>query len=153
MIRVVDKGWEGMDELPNDLIRAERPRATRLVKRAAVLFQNEWKRTLTGQRHGRFYKVSKTGALHRAAAPGEPPAVLIGALRNSIGHTEPKWVGLTVSSEVGSGLGAGDAANAYARRQEFGGVDSRGVYIPPHPHAAPTTQRVEPRIDAMWRAG
>lgn len=153
MIRVIDHGWQGLETLPADLMRELRPRAERQVLAAALLFEGELKRTLSGPRSGRTYKVSQTGELHVAAAPGEPPAVLSGALRNSIGHTRPRWRGPSISSEVGSGLGAGDAADAYARRQEFGGADSRGVYIPPHPWMAPTVERVEPRIDAMWRSG
>ena len=54
------------------------------AKAAALLAQREIQQQLTGQRSGAFYKVSKTGALHQASAPGESPAVLSGDLRGSI---------------------------------------------------------------------
>lgn len=151
MIRFVTSDeWEGLDGLGEELLRELRPRAEQAVKRAAVYFEGELKKTLTGRRSGRTYRVSRTGTLHVASAPGEPPAVLTGALRNSIGHSRPRWEGLAVSSEVGTGLGAGNASEAYARRLEFGGADSRGVYIAPRPYMAPTAERVEPVIGAMW---
>lgn len=156
MIRFRDEKWEGLDGLGDDVLRELRPRAERAVKTAAVRFEAELKRTLTGARSGRTYRVSRTGALHVASAPGEPPAVLTGALRNSMGHTEPKWQGFTVSSEVGSGLGVKatgtDDPDAYARRLEFGGSDSRGVYIAPRPYMQPTSDRMEPVIQQIFEA-
>lgn len=54
------------------------------AKAAALLAQREIQEQLQGQRTGEFYKVSKTGELHQASAPGESPAVLSGDLRGSI---------------------------------------------------------------------
>lgn len=91
MIRVNDSEWEGLDGMGEEELRELRPRAERVMKRAALHFQNELKRTLTGRRSGRTYVISRTGKVHVASAPGEPPAVLFGALRNSIGHRGPVW--------------------------------------------------------------
>lgn len=58
---------------------------TNLNARTAALYaEAQIKRTLTGQRSGRVYKVSKTGKPHIASAPGEAPAVRTGDLRASI---------------------------------------------------------------------
>lgn len=141
--------WIGLDNLDDELLEALKPDAERAVFLAGQHFANEIKVTLTGKRRGRSYKVSKTGRLHVASAPGEPPAVLFDNLRGSVGHTDPKWEGLAVSSEVGPGIAAGRKANvskAYARRMELGGGDSRGVYIAPRPYMEPTAMRVEPEI-------
>jgi hypothetical protein len=138
-----------------DEIRLE---AEAAMKTALVLFEGEVKKTLTGSRSGRTYKVSKTGRLHVASAPGEAPAVLMGNLRNSVGHSGPEWDGrYTIQGEVGPGLGqeptgdSPDPGKAYARRLELGGADSRGTMIEPRPYMAPTGQRVEPRIEAIFR--
>lgn len=56
----------------------------RNAKAAALLAQREIQQQLTGQRSGTEYKVSKTGEMHTASAPGESPGVLSGDLRASI---------------------------------------------------------------------
>lgn len=151
--------WEGLDGLSESLLAELRPEAEHRVKRALVHFANELKITLTGARSGRTYKVSKTGRLHVASAPGEPPAVLFGALRNSVGHSEPEWDGWTIAGEVGIGLGkppAGDRPDpetSYGPRLEFGGIDSRGIRILPRPYMEPTAVRVEPQIEAILEGG
>jgi hypothetical protein len=153
MIKIKGGKWVGLDTLAADELKALRPQAEVAVFRGARHFVNEIKRTLTGPRSGRPYKVSRTGRTHIAAAPGQPPAVLFGNLRNSVGHTDPKWTGLTISAEVGPGLTGGDEskiATGYARRQEYGGVDSRGVYVPAHPYMEPTAVRVEPQLDQIF---
>ncbi len=160
MINIKVSEWQNIRELSAPKLLDEmRPAAGLAMKEALVLFEGEVKKTLSGSRSGRTYKVSDTGAMHIAAAPGEPPAVLLGHLRNSVGHTGPTWEGATVSGEVGPGLGqapSGDAADpgeAYARIQELGGMTGRGhaARIPPHPYMAPTAERVEPRIQEIFR--
>jgi HK97 gp10 family phage protein len=42
-------------------------------------FERRWQMLLRQPKHGRFYRVSKTGAKHRASAPGEAPAARSGA--------------------------------------------------------------------------
>lgn len=158
MLDVPSDKWEGLDGLGEEAMEELRPRAEAVVKAAGLYFAGEIKTTLTGARSGRTYKVSKTGQLHVASAPGEPPAVLMGALRNSIGSSEPVWEGDAVSVEIGPGIGTTpgggdqDPADSYARRMEMGGADSRGIMIEPRPYMAPTELRVTPVIDAMLKA-
>jgi hypothetical protein len=148
--------WEGLDGMGDETLRELRPRAENLVTDGAVMFVGELKSTLTGRRSGREYKVSKTGKLHVASAPGEPPAVLFGALRNSIGYRKPTWVGWTVQSEVGTGLGVNAVDNrtssSYAARMEFGGISFHPwpVKIRPRPYMAPTALRMEPRLEKLF---
>lgn len=148
--------WENEEELGADALLAEvRGPAVVAVRAAAIYFSSEVKRTLTGRRTGRAYVLGSR--VHIASAPGEPPAVLYGNLRNSVGYSEPRWEGLVVTSEVGPGLGqapaagAPDPAKSYARRLELGGVDSRGVRILPRPYMEPTALRVAPVIEAMLK--
>lgn len=153
MIRIESSGWEGLEGMGEAALRELRGTAEREVKAGALYFEAELKKTLTGRRSGRTYRVSRTGRTHVASAPGEPPAVLFGALRNSIGHRGPTWKGWAVEAEVGTGLGVGggnDPSAAYARRLEFGGIDSRGVYIAPRPYMAPTEERVRPVLEQRW---
>lgn len=146
--------WENLEQLPPELLDELKPKAELAVLQAVTYFSNELKLTLTGQRTGRVYRVSKRGPPHIASAPGEPPAVLTGALRNSVGFSRPVWDGLTVEAEVGVGLGTKpkggkDPFTSYARRLEFGGVDRRGIRILPRPYMEPTSIRVEPMIDQI----
>lgn len=164
MIRMESR-TQGIEGFAAGLVRETELDGVQAVKLAAVLFQNEVKLTLTGQRSGRLYRVPGTsGAVHQASAPGEPPAVLFGHLRNSIGHTDPVvkrgQAFVIITAEVGTGLGVGAQAvrnaeedpRAYARRLELGGVDSRGVRILPRPYIRPAQEKVEPKIGALWRS-
>lgn len=154
MIKFKTTRWEGIKGLDRRLLALLRPKAERAVFDAALHYANELKRTLSGRRSGLPYKVSKTGELHIASAPGEPPAVLFDHLRGSVGFTDPKWSGLSIGSLVGPGLGGSaqdqDISRAYAPRMEYGGSDSRGVYIAPRPYMAPTAARVEPQIEVIF---
>lgn len=156
MLDIKSVEWENLEGLGDELLEEMRPAAIDVMIRIGVLGTNELKKTLTGKRSGRVYTVSRTGALHVASAPGEPPAVLFGNLRNSMGYSRPRWRGLIIEIEIGSALGQGssggrDVSDAYARRLEYGGTDSRGVYIAPRPYMDPTFERVDPRIDEMVR--
>jgi hypothetical protein len=81
--------------------------------------------------------------------------VLFGILRNSVGHSKPKWDGYTVEVEVGVGLGkrtrkgAPDPSTTYARRLEYGGADSRGVMILPRPYLEPSVQQAQVAMDKI----
>lgn len=147
---------EGLDGFSEDLIGETIPAMIRGVEEAEILFVNQIKRELTGKRTGRTYRVPGTKrAVHVASAPGEAPAVLFGHLRNSIGYEKPVHRGDRVTGEVGTGLGIGEAqgdiANAYARRLELGGTDSRGITILPRPYIRPAQDKVEPSIVRLWR--
>lgn len=155
MINVGPGEWEGLEGLSESLLQEIRPEATIAMKEALVRFEGIIKETLTGARSGRSYKVSKTGRLHVASAPGEPPAVLFGNLRNSVGHNGPTWNRWTVFGTVGVGLGQApggatpDPSRTYARRLELGGIDSRGVMIQARPYMAPSAVKAEPIIGAL----
>lgn len=138
--------------------------ARRLVKAGALHMEGAIKEKLSGSRSGRTYRVPNTlSAVHVASAPGEPPAVLFGHLRNSIGHTEPEVRGNMVTSDVGPGLGTGaraaDAAaedpRGYARILELGGLAGRGhsVRIRPRPYMRPAFAEEEPIVVGMWERG
>lgn len=136
-VRVDTIGMEGFAE---GLLDELRPRAEVAVRDGSILLEAQVKQTLTGRRHGRPYKASKTGRLHIASAPGEPPAVLYGRLRNSIAHRPPTWDGDTVEAETGTNV-------VYARRLEEGGRDSRGVFIAARPYFRPGLEQARPSIE------
>ncbi len=56
------------------------------MHKASIEVVNEAKRSMSTQKSGESYKVSKTGALHVASRAGEAPAVLTGRLRASLTH-------------------------------------------------------------------
>lgn len=158
----VQGDWENLDEISaEELLKELRPHAEAAVFDAVLHMEGAVKRTLTGTRSGRTYRVplrkNSRGALrdHIASKEGEPPAVLYGALRNSIGHSKPKWFGpYSVTAEYGPGLAQGpkavrDAARGYARRLEYGGGDSRGGYIEARPYMEPTEQRERPKVEGI----
>jgi hypothetical protein len=150
--------WEGLDGMGEEILNELRPRAEALVKQGLLLAESAVKRRLSGARSGRTYRVSRTGRLHVASAPGESPAVMFGNLRNSIGHSGPTWEGYAVGGEYGPGLGTmpGDATAdpmSYARRLELGGVDSRGVMIEARPYMAPAAEEVRPVIERLFEEG
>lgn len=163
MIKVESTRWHNVQGIDAEvLLREIRGEARLATKEALVLFEGEVKKTLTGQRSGRTYKVGARGLgsgtrSHTASAPGEPPAVLFGNLRGSIGHEGPHRRPWGYEGSVGPGIGQDltsderDAANAYARRLDLGGVDSRGVRILPRPYMDPSARRARPRIEALWR--
>lgn len=58
--------------------------ATQRMFAATQEVRNEVLETLSGERTGRTYKVPGTQVEYTASAPGEPPAVATGQLRNSV---------------------------------------------------------------------
>lgn len=159
MIGVRSEDWEGLEGMGEEMLRELKPKATKLMWDAGTRFQAELKTKLSGKRTGRTYRVSKTGRLHVASAPGEPPAVRLGALRNSMGFSKPKWERWMIAMEVGSGLGIGQEkgspAEAYARRLEFGGISFHPwpIKIAARPYMAPTAQKMDPIIQRIFEAG
>lgn len=161
-IMLSETEWENLETIDaTELLNTMRPDGELAMKEALLLFEKTIKEQLTGTRTGRTYKVSKTGRLHIASAPGESPAVLFDNLRGSVGHEGPEWVGFTVVGTVGPGLGQPprgpkDAAKAYARRMEFGGSSktpkgSGIVRIDARPYMAPAQDTAEPLMDAIFR--
>lgn len=154
--------WVGLDNLGEEALESLRAGAADGVEQAVMHLEEAVKQTLKGQRSGRVYQVSKTGKLHTASAPGEPPAVLWGQLRRSITHSRPRWDGWTIAADVGTNV-------EYARRLEFGGIHTTkfaqramvapGVWrtvpagtvirILPRPYFEPTVLRELARIEAI----
>ena len=157
MFRLTADEWRSIDGIGEEAVALLMPRAEHVVTRAALTFANAIKRTLTGRRTGTPVKVTKDGKSkrHIPSRPGEPPAVLFGNLRNSVGANRAQTVGYIVFAEVGVGLGvkpkggAHDPATTYARRLERGGVDKRGVRILPRPYIEPTETAVAAKLDAI----
>lgn len=142
MIRFSAGKAEGGGDFADDLITEARRDAVVAVDRVTILAVNTAKRVLTGQRSGRAYKMSRTGFPHVASAPGEPPAVLTGRLRNSIARTLAKVRGNEVEGEWGTNV-------EYAERLETGGRNRDGSRFYPRPWARPTEQRIEPALDRL----
>lgn len=91
------------------------------VKDAAVYLEGQIKRKLgTGVRTGKTYRVPGTNRTYTASAPGEPPAVMLSDLMNSITHL--------IQREPNAIIGIVGTNKEYARRLEFGfiGEDSLG---------------------------
>ena len=72
----------------------------------------------------------------------EDKILMNGDLAKSITHSAPKWEGWIVWTEVGSN-------KVYARRLEWGGIDSRGIRILPRPYFAPVVLREEEAISRI----
>lgn len=162
MIQFEPGNWTGLDGLGEEELEKLRASAELAIDRAGLHLESAIKRTLGpegGPRTGRIYVVPASSAKrarhpggrakrrtnpprHQASAPGEPPAVLFGRLRQSITHSKPTWDGWTVSTEVGTNV-------EYARRLEWGGIDRNGVRILPRPYIAPTVLREEEAIDRI----
>lgn len=97
--------------------------------------------TLSQEPHGRYYKNAGTPywyevpgpgpGVHRASAPGEPPAVLSGLLRDSI----DSGVVLVDQSRY---EGAVSTKADYAPLLEFGGINEERKPVEPRPAWLPT---------------
>jgi HK97 gp10 family phage protein len=81
--------------------------APRVLRAAALILERAAKLQLSHPGTGRIYRRGTT-AIHQASAPGEPPAVDTGNLRNSVG-----------SEVLGNVVRVGAAAD-YAAGLEFG---------------------------------
>lgn len=101
----------------------------------------DMKKTLSQEPHGRYYKNAGTPywyevpgpgpGVHRASAPGEPPAVLTGHLRDSI---QSGVVSVTKTHYKG----AVSTQAKQAATLEFGGINKEGRMIEPRPAWLPT---------------
>jgi len=96
------------------------------------------KRMQSSPASGRLYRRGKgrnRSRTHRASAPGQPPAIDTGRLINSIMFRQETPLTATVSSNA-----------IYAARLEYGGGDSRGVYIAPRPSWRPAVEKMRPKL-------
>ena len=95
-------------EIANDMA----PEAGRIVNATIHRIEARTKASLSGPRSGREYRRGKHGTrIHRASAPGEPPATDTGNLANSIG-----------SRMTGRTEGEVTVTAEYAAALELGGV-------------------------------
>ena len=106
-------------------------------------------------------KLSKRGS---PSGPGEPPARVEGALRDSIGKDRPRRDGDKMSVAVGVGIGKAKARKVeewkakgvnvyeYAILQERGGIGADGRRYPPRSYARAAEEETEAEIDSMLRA-
>lgn len=122
--------------------------AKAVTKTALDVDRDIKKRMQQSPASGRVYRRGKgrnRSRLHRASAPGQAPAIDTGRLINSIMFRQETPLTATVSSNA-----------IYARRLEYGGTDSRGVYIAPRPAWRPAVMMHEDkfreRIEAAVRA-
>lgn len=106
--------------------------AAQRMTEACLHVQNKTKEKLSGSRTGRTYRVPGTNRTYTASAPGEPPAVMHGQLRNSIQFRVKS--DKEISGEVGSEL-------KKAVELEFG-----TKRIKPRPFLRPTFQEELPEI-------
>ena len=144
------KQTTGLEGLGPELIKE-----TRKVGRSAL------SRVSTVLARGMRRLLSKRGS---PSAPGEPPARVEGALRDSIGKDRPRRDGDTMYVAVGPGVGKakerkvealkGEGINIYeyAYTHEHGGVDKAGRRYPPRSYARRAEEETEAEIDSMLQA-
>lgn len=125
MIRARVSG-EGFD-LERDLEEEFFPRAEKAMDRAADRMVQGIRQTL-----------ARTGE----AQPGAPPAFRTGELSGSIERRPVRRRKNSVAADYGTALPQGG-------RLEFGGKDSKGRYIHPHPYVRPTEEREREEIEQI----
>ena len=117
--KVLRTGDFGYKRMPKELREALK----RTVQKHIRLVRDRIRMSFRKKKHGRIYWIR--GRKHRASAPGEPPAILTGALYRSI-----------VPKMGPKGLNARIAPNTpYARRLELG--DKGGKPIAARPYMKP----------------
>lgn len=77
--------------------------------------------------------------------PGEPPAMITGALMASVHATEAIGTGGYFEARVGP-------ATPYARIQELGGEAGHGSRLPARPYLKPALEEATPKIAAIFLA-
>lgn len=80
------------------------------------------------------------------SAPGEPPALISGALRRSIKTRRTKHGPTQYEGRVGPTI-------VYARIQELGGVTGAGyrTRLPPRPYFRPASDNSRQRVQSLYR--
>lgn len=138
MIRQVGR-WFGIAGIADEEMKALRKPAERAIIKACIRFEKAVKMALKGPRSGRIY------GDHQASAPGEAPALLTGALRNSITHTMPVWdEDNAVTAEVGTTI-------AYGAILEWGGIAGNGARILPRPYMESTFLLMQDELESILK--
>lgn len=122
-------GIQRLDAATRHLTAADSP----VMRMLALRLEREIKLTLSKPGTGREYAAArgkgKRKRVHRASAPGQPPAVLTGRLRQSITHG-------IVDNKMRVGTNV-----EYAPWLEFGTLDNNG-FIAPRPFMRPAWEKV-----------
>jgi len=119
--------------------------ASKRMVEAVNAVRSQTLETLSGSRSGRTYYAPGTKRTYTASAPGEPPAQVTGALRQSI-KTSVEGEGKTVIGKIGSDL-------PYAARLEFGFRDTdslgRRYNMAPRPWLRPSFEKSLGKIKSI----
>lgn len=113
---------------------------------ASVMVQTEMRRTLSGQRTGRWYRVPKLKhkRLYRASRAGEAPASRFGDLKKAIDrHVDPRRLVATI--------GAVNAVGHMGNPGEYGAILELGKLK--RKFVEPTFERVAPKIRKILTEG
>lgn len=106
-------------------------------------------------------KLSQRGGPSR---PGDPPARVTGALRDTVGKDRPRVDRGDISVDVGIGVGKAKARRVahwkteginvfeYALLHEHGGIGADGRRFPARPFARPAEEEAEGEISAILEA-
>lgn len=112
-------------------------RAQKIVEKVAYDARDLSLQSMSEPKSGRMYRVSATGKLHQASAPGEPPAIDTGTLANS------HWVEVPVSEPTAYI----HVSTEYAEVLEFGGAKMAA-----RPYLRPALEKVRPSFEAACTA-
>ena len=140
----------GLEGFGDDLIVATRKVASSTLSRAATILARAYRN-----------KLSKRGGPSR---PGDPPARVTGALRDTVGKDRPRRDGAEMSVAVGIGMGRAKAARVahwkaeginvfeYAALHEHGGVGADGRRYPARSFARAAEEETEQEIVQLMEA-
>ncbi len=132
--------WKG-----DEVVIKLRDTAIDNIRQSAVFLKGKIKEKLSGDRSGRAYYVSGTRKLYTASAPGEPPAVRLGDLRNAISHKTNKK---KLEGFVGPKLLGESPDKQYPLWLEFGTKK-----MSPRPFMAPTFNEQKGKIVEIMKNG
>jgi hypothetical protein len=109
------------------------PRARTIVEKTANDAKGHSQKSMEGPKSGRWYLSSKTGKMHQASAPGEPPAIDTTHLQTS--H-EVEMDGSKPQATI-------NVFAEYAETLEFGGAN-----VAARPYLRPALLKVQPSFEA-----
>lgn len=142
---------EGLQGLSDELIKEERKRSRQLLSKSGTILARHMRNNL-----------SKRGGPSR---PGEPPARVTGALRDTVGKDRPRRRGELMSVAVGIGQGRAKLRRVdfwkaqginvfeYALLHERGGFGADGRRYPARSFARLAEEQAEAEIVALLEAG
>ena len=144
------KSTTGLQTVDRD-IREMRKDARRALSKSATVMRRAYARNLSKRRG--------------PSAPGDPPARVEGALRDTVGKDRPRRDEDNFSVAIGIGVGKAKANKvaewkarginvyAYAALHERGGIGAGGRRYPPRPFARPAEEETEAEIRSILEDG